>query len=256
MKKITLLTFVFAFFTTVAQNTTTGVISLNPDYSVQFDVNGSNSTVTMTMIGPENRWLGLALNSSTPGMGASGDDVIICTGNELKDYHFSGGFVTPTEDPTASDWTIQSNNESSGVRTLVATRALNTGDSFDYVFTTSTGALPLLWAWGGSLSFGQHGSGTANRGATQANFVLSTPEFAMKEFEVYPNPIVDELNFEFPDNVQYANVQVYNVLGKQITQIQLKRTFPKINTNAWASGMYVVQIITEDAVQTKRIIKQ
>ncbi len=89
-----------------------------------------------------------------------------------------------------------------------------------------------------------------------ANFVLSTPEFAMKEFEVYPNPTVDELNFEFPDNVQFANVQVYNVLGKQIMQTQLKRTVPKINTNAWASGMYVVQIITDDAVQTKRIIKQ
>ncbi|MGB0480439.1 MAG: T9SS type A sorting domain-containing protein [Flavobacteriaceae bacterium] len=36
----------------------------------------------------------------------------------------------------------------------------------------------------------------------------------------------------------------------------MKRTVPKLDTNAWASGMYVVQIITEDAVQTKRIIKQ
>ena len=78
----------------------------------------------------------------------------------------------------------------------------------------------------------------------------------MKEFEVYPNPTVGTLNFEFPDNMQSANVQVYNVLGKQIMQTQLKRTVPKINTNAWATGMYVVQIITEDAVQTKRIIKQ
>jgi hypothetical protein len=56
--------------------------------------------------------------------------------------------------------------------------------------------------------------------------------------------------------VQSANVQVYNILGNQITQTQLKRTVPKLDTNAWASGMYVVQIITEDAVQTKRIIKQ
>jgi hypothetical protein len=39
-------------------------------------------------------------------------------------------------------------------------------------------------------------------------------------------------------------------------QTQLNRTIPKINTNAWASGMYVVQIVTDNAVQTKRVIKQ
>jgi endoglucanase len=96
----------------------------------------------------------------------------------------------------------------------------------------------------------------ANRGGAQANFTLSSADYFQKEFKIYPNPTVDELNFEFPDNVQSANVQVYNILGKQITQTQLKRTVPKLDTNAWASGMYVVQIITEDAVQTKRIIKQ
>ena len=85
---------------------------------------------------------------------------------------------------------------------------------------------------------------------------MSTSDVIQKSFEIYPNPTVDELNFEFPDNVQSANVQVYNILGNQITQTQLKRTVPKLDTNAWASGVYVVQIITEDAVQTKRIIKQ
>jgi len=172
----------------------------------------------------------------------------------LNDYYMTGDNAKPN--PDTNQWNVEPEDVTSGVVTIVATRVLNTGESTDHVFTNSTGTIPLLWAWGSSLELSYHGFGTANRGGAQANFVLSTPEFAMKEFEVYPNPTVDELNFEFPDNVQSANVQVYNVLGKQIMQTQLNRTVPKINTNAWASGMYVVQIITEDAVQTKRIIKQ
>ncbi|MDG1779172.1 MAG: T9SS type A sorting domain-containing protein [Flavobacteriaceae bacterium] len=255
MKKITLLLFVFAFFTTVAQNTTTGPIQLGgPDFTVQFDVNGSNNTVTMTMIGPTNRWLGVAINPSASGMGASGDDVIIFSESGLNDYYMTGGNAEPN--PDTNQWNVEPEDVTSGVVTIVATRVLNTGESTDHVFTNSTGTIPLLWAWGSSLELSYHGFGTANRGGAQANFTLSSPDYVLKEFEVYPNPTVSELNFDFPSNVQSANVQVYNVLGKQIMQTQLNRTFPKMNTNAWTSGIYVVQIITEDAVQTKRIIKQ
>lgn len=252
MKKITLLLFVFAFLTTVAQTTTTGTIQLASNFTVQFDVNGSNNTVTMTMIGPTNRWLGIALDvNQGNSMGSGGEDVVLFLGSELRNASLTGSFGSPSTD-TNQDWSLDSSSTSNGLTTVVGSRDLSTSNPNDYVFTTNAVQIPILWAYGSSFALNGH----ANRGGTQANFVLSTPEFAMKEFEVYPNPTVDELNFEFPDNMQSANVQVYNVLGKQIMQTQLKRTVPKINTNAWASGMYVVQIITDDAVQTKRIIKQ
>jgi hypothetical protein len=86
---------------------------------------------------------------------------------------------------------------------------------------------------------------------------LGTPYINIEsDFKVYPNPTINELNFEFPQNIQSANVQVYNVLGKQILQKTLKKTYPKLNTSSWASGMYVVQIVTDNAVQTKRVVKQ
>jgi len=252
MKKITLLLLVFTFFISQAQSTTTGEITLTPGFTVQFDVDGPNDTVTMTMVGPSNVWLGVALDVSTGNsMGFGGEDVILYNINGLVDAKLTGSQDEPNPNESQS-WTVISNAAPGSVRTIVATRALDTGDSADYVFTTNTGNLNLLWAKGNGLSMGYH----ANRGGAQANFTLSSADYFQKEFKIYPNPTVDELNFEFPDNVQSANVQVYNILGKQITQTQLKRTVPKLDTNAWASGMYVVQIITEDAVQTKRIIKQ
>lgn len=252
MKKITLLLLVFTFFISQAQSTTTGEITLTPGFTVQFDVDGPNDTVTMTMVGPSNVWLGVALDVSTGNsMGFGGEDVILYNINGLVDAKLTGSQNEPNPNES-QNWTVISNAAPGSVRTIVATRALDTGDSADYVFTTNTGNLNLLWAKGSGLSMGYH----ANRGGAQANFTLSSADYFQKEFKIYPNPTVDELNFEFPDNVQSANVQVYNILGKQITQTQLKRTVPKLDTNAWASGIYVVQIITEDAVQTKRIIKQ
>jgi hypothetical protein len=244
--------FFFTFFISQAQSTTTGEITLTPGFTVQFDVDGPNDTVTMTMVGPSNVWLGVALDVSTGNsMGFGGEDVILYNSNGLVDAKLTGSQNEPNPNES-QNWTVISNAAPGSVRTIVATRALDTGDSADYVFTTNTGNLNLLWAKGNGLSMGYH----ANKGGAQANFTLSSADYFQKEFKIYPNPTVDELNFEFPDNVQSANVQVYNILGKQITQTQLKRTVPKLDTNAWASGMYVVQIITEDAVQTKRIIKQ
>ena len=252
MKKITLLLLVFTFFISQAQSTTTGEITLTPGFTVQFDVDGPNDTVTMTMVGPSNVWLGVALDVSTGNsMGFGGEDVILYNSNGLVDAKLTGSQNEPNPNES-QNWTVISNAAPGSVRTIVATRALDTGDSADYVFTTNTGNLNLLWAKGNGLSMGYH----ANKGGAQANFTLSSADYFQKEFKIYPNPTVDELNFEFPDNVQSANVQVYNILGNQITQTQLKRTVPKLDTNAWASGIYVVQIITEDAVQTKRIIKQ
>lgn len=252
MRKITLLLLVFTFFISQAQSTTTGEITLTPGFTVQFDVDGPNDTVTMTMVGPSNVWLGVALDVSTGNsMGFGGEDVILYNSNGLVDAKLTGSQNEPNPNES-QNWTVISNAAPGSVRTIVATRALDTGDSADYVFTTNTGNLNLLWAKGNGLSMGYH----ANRGGAQANFTLSSADYFQKEFKIYPNPTVDELNFEFPDNVQSANVQVYNILGKQIMQTQLKRTVPKLNTSSWASGMYVVQIITEDAVQTKRIIKQ
>ena len=248
MKKITLLLNLLIFIKAFTQSTTTGEFTLTPGFTIQFDYDDTNQEVNMTLKGPSDVWLGVGIDAQS--MEYTNADVIIYTNSGLKDYYLDGDNATPSLD--TNNWTLLSNNVITGERTIVASRPSNTGESTDYNFTSFVGSIPIIWAKGSDLSFGYH----SGRGTAILPFVLSTSDVIQKSFEIYPNPTVDELNFEFPDNVQSANVQVYNILGNQITQTQLKRTVPKLDTNAWASGMYVVQIITEDAVQTKRIIKQ
>lgn len=248
MKKISLLFCLLLFCISFSQSTTTGEFTVTPGFTVQFDYDDTNQEVTMTLKGPSDVWLGVGMDAQS--MDYTNADVIIYSSSGLKDYYLDGDNAPPSLD--TNNWTLLSNNVIAGERTIVASRPSNTGESTDYNFTSFVGSIPIIWAKGSDLSFGYH----SGRGTAILPFVLSTSDVIQKSFEIYPNPTVDELNFEFPDNVQSANVQVYNILGNQITQTQLKRTVPKLDTNAWASGMYVVQIITEDAVQTKRIIKQ
>ena len=146
MKKITFIITLLITSLAFAQNVSTGVVNLTSDFTVQFDVNGSTNQVTMTMVGPSTVWLGVALNTASGNsMGSGGEDAIIYSSSGLSDRNMTGGTNAPNVD-ASQDWTELSNTVTSGVRTIVATRALNTGDSNDYVFTTSSTTLPLLWA--------------------------------------------------------------------------------------------------------------
>ncbi len=253
MKKITFILTLLISSYGFAQNVSTGVVNLGgSDFTVNFQVNGTTNKVTMTMVGPSTVWLAVALNTSAGDtMGAGGEDVILYDSTGLKDRNLTGGQNAPNVD-ASQDWIQSSNTVTSGVRTIVATRDLNTNDSNDYVFTTTNNtALPLLWAKGSSLTLGYHGA----RGGTTST--LGTETIAvMPEFDVYPNPADLELNVKFPASIQKATVAVYSVLGSLVFQAEMDQWNSKINTSEWSSGIFIVNINTPDFSQTKRIIKK
>lgn len=254
MKKITLILSLLISAYGFAQNTSTGVVTLNANagFTVQFDVNGTTDIVTMTMVGPSNVWLAVALNTTGGNsMGAGGEDVILYDSTGLKDRNLTGAQNAPNVD-ASQDWTQSSNTVTSGVRTIVATRDLDTNDSNDYVFpTTNNSALPLLWAYGSGTNLAYH----ASRGATAST--LSTETIALTpEFNIYPNPVTNELSVEFPSAVTQATISVYSVLGTLVYSSTMDQWNSKINTSEWNTGVYLMNINAANFSQTKRIIKQ
>jgi hypothetical protein len=254
MKKITLILSLLISAYGFAQNTSTGVVTLNANagFTVQFDVNGTTDIVTMTMVGPSNVWLAVALNTTGGNsMGAGGEDVILYDSTGLKDRNLTGAQNAPNVD-ASQDWTQSSNTVTSGVRTIVATRDLDTNDSNDYVFTTTNNsALPLLWAYGSGTNLAYH----ASRGATAST--LSTETIALTpEFNIYPNPVTNELSVEFPSAVTQATISVYSVLGTLVYSSTMDQWNSKINTSEWNTGVYLMNINAANFSQTKRIIKQ
>jgi len=153
MKKITLALFSFVMMTMSfqAQTYSTGVINLSSTSGLEFtsQIDITSTEVTLTLIGPGDRWLGLGFDATNM-LGQT--DVVIFDGTNLTDRTFTGGRATPTLD-TNQDWSISSNTLSSGVRTLVATRALDTGETNDYDFVANAGSINLVWARGNGATF-------------------------------------------------------------------------------------------------------
>uniref|UniRef100_UPI0037BEE87F T9SS type A sorting domain-containing protein n=1 Tax=Flavobacterium sp. TaxID=239 RepID=UPI0037BEE87F len=241
MKKILLFTLILFGMSATAQNHTTGVINLTTGYTVKFDTN--STTVTMTLVGPSDKWLGLGFGMTS--MFTSGDGVIASGPSAtLTDRNFTGSGSTPNTD-SSQNWTTTSNTVAGTVRTIVATRALSTGDTSgsDFTFTNSTASINLIWALGSSLTLAQHQS----RGSgVSGTFALSTDSFAMAGFKLYPNPADDIFAIELPNDIETITVKIFDILGKEVMQKEISKLENKINTSNLSPGNYLVKVIFED----------
>ena len=148
MKTKSLFLFFLGFsFLSFAQSFTTGIVNLSSTpglaMSVKLDI---SSNVTMTLVGPSDRWFALGFGAQN--MEAETDVVAVNSAGTLSSFDAKLiGYAAPVADPL-QNWTITSNQVVSGVRTIVATRPLDTGDANDYTFSAEEGTLSLIWARG------------------------------------------------------------------------------------------------------------
>ena len=116
-----------------AQQKSTGVVTLSTNMAATLTLDNGTSTATLSLTGPNDRWFALQFGSFTGGM-AAGSDLVYWDNVTLVDARHVGIGSTPTTDAT-NNWTITSNlnnSPSAGLRTIVATRAFNTGDANDF----------------------------------------------------------------------------------------------------------------------------
>lgn len=252
MKKFLLFTLFLSSISVFAQNYSTGTITLTSGYTVKFDTN--STTVTMTLVGPSDKWLGLGFGMTT--MSQTGDGVIVSgTTPTLTDRNFTGSTSTPNSDAT-QNWTTVSNVVVGSVRTVLATRPLSTSDiaGLDHVFTNAPTPINLIWALGSSLTLAYHG-GTRGNGII-GNFTLSTDSFSMAGFVLYPNPADEIFAIELPNNVENISVKIFDVLGKEVMQKDISKLENKINTSDLSPGNYLVKVIFDDKSYATTLIIQ
>lgn len=125
----------------------------------------TTTDITVTVQGPSDRYLAFGFGT---GM-ATGNDAIIWstlgTGAaplQLRDHRMIGQGNEPSVD-AQQDWTVVSNTVNAGNRTIVLTRALNTGDANDVTFNFSATTQNLFWAKSASASNQLVYHGASNR---------------------------------------------------------------------------------------------
>ena len=77
--------------------------------------------------------------------------------------------------------------------------------------------------------------------------------------KVYPNPFISSLNLELDwINIETTTVRIFNIIGKQIYSETIEAGVIKINidTNSFEKGIYFVEIINGNQIDTQRVIKR
>jgi hypothetical protein len=262
MKKITLALIGFytlIFSSVYAQTYSTGVIELLNDgdlYTAEIDV--TSSLVTLTLSGPDGRYLGLGFGVQS--MTTDGDVVIFLNDGTFKltDRYFgdngsgSGINVVPILD-TNQDWSIVSNTLNGNQRTIIATRLPDTGDTRDYVFSTSDTSIDLVWSIGFDYGLFYHGP---TRGKTMQSFTLSNPEVALNDFKISPNPAKSKVTISLPNGATNVKLDVFDVLGKKVMTRNLSSLNSTFDVSKWNTGIYLMRITSDNGTQTKRFVKQ
>ncbi|RMB61047.1 T9SS C-terminal target domain-containing protein [Dokdonia sinensis] len=248
MKKITLLMALLTFGISNAQ-VTTGEVVFSAGYSAQLDIDDDG--VTLTMIGPDNIWLGVGFGVTSM---TNGGDVVTYDSTGFNDRRFTGVGATPPTD--TQDWTLVSDDVSGGERTVVATRGLTGSDDTDYTFDPDDASIMLVWARSpSSLNFGAHGSN--NRGSTVVGFNLGVDDALFAQnIKLFPNPASDIVNISFVHTSERAQVEIFSVLGQSIRSQELSANESIVDISDLEAGMYILQITSENGIASKRIIKE
>nr|WP_321234192.1 T9SS type A sorting domain-containing protein [uncultured Psychroserpens sp.] len=83
---------------------------------------------------------------------------------------------------------------------------------------------------------------------------LSTDEFAINKFKVFPNPTAD--NWTISGNNPINSVTVYDILGKQVSALTSNANEVEISTRNLNSGIYFARIESVNGTETVKLIKE
>lgn len=256
MKKITLLAILAISCASFAQQKSTGNVTLSANMTANLTLNNTTSKATLTLTGPSDRWFALQFGSFAIGGGMStGQDFVYANSTTLVDGNHAGYAQFPNTD-TSQNWTVISNTEASGIRTLIAERNLSTGDANDYAFNYANTTIDFAWAKNGSAGYSLNNHG-GNRGYAidvPLSATLGVDDFSLKTSSIYPNP--SNGNFTIETKAGLDQINVYSLIGTLVETIDVKDTATTVEVSLknLQTGIYLVELKNENDKSWKKII--
>ncbi len=83
---------------------------------------------------------------------------------------------------------------------------------------------------------------------------LGMEDQSLQALSLYPNPVTNVLQINNPNNAVIKQIQVYNLLGKEVIQVQ--GNSKTINVSNLQSGVYIVKITGQEGVRSFKVVKE
>lgn len=84
--------------------------------------------------------------------------------------------------------------------------------------------------------------------------VLNVENAPIDAFTLYPNPVKDILTIK--TSIHNYTVEVYNIQGQRVFRSEHNSNNTTVNYSNFSTGIYVMRLISQDASQTVKIVKQ
>lgn len=84
---------------------------------------------------------------------------------------------------------------------------------------------------------------------------LSSEDFALNGFKIYPNPAFNELNIA-SENVEISYVKILDINGRIIKETAINNNECKINVSDLFAGVYFVNIESQKGTLVQKLVKQ
>jgi hypothetical protein len=247
MKKTLLILLLITSTSLFAQSFSTGTQTLSSGLTTSINIDNDTGTTTLMLAGPSDKWFGIGFGNSN----MNGTDILMTNGSSTLRDAYSTSNGTPQAE-ASQDWTLEVNSVVNGTRTIVASRANNTGDSNDYVFNASAGSLTVIWAIGSSTTYAYH----SIRGATALSVSLGIYENNLLSFEMYPNPVSDLLNIQLPTGTEKAEVSVFDYTGRLVSSKTISSNDTAIDVQKISKGIYMIRVAANNKIGVQRFIKK
>lgn len=80
--------------------------------------------------------------------------------------------------------------------------------------------------------------------------ILNNPEIESSPFEIMPNPAQDFISISFKKDVSFNQINIYNLNGEKV----LSSTFSKVDIQDLNSGVYIVQVVSDNNTWLEKVI--
>jgi hypothetical protein len=84
---------------------------------------------------------------------------------------------------------------------------------------------------------------------------LSFQEENVTELKIFPNPVNHILYIKVPEDFEQSNLTIHDVLGKLVLEINMTETINPIDVSSLASGLYIINLQSEQSTKTFKLIK-
>lgn len=227
---------------------TTGTVTLTGSTRT-LKIDTDPTTVTMTLTGPDTAWLGVGFGGNSM---ASVVDMFIWNSTANRDYIAPGGYAQPSPDAAGSQsWTIVSDDVSSSVRTVIATRALVSAG--DYTFLNNSSSIPIIFSQGSSTTLGYHGS-NPHAPQTLTRTALGLEDFSLNAAQVYPNPSNGNFTVSTKSTIQKINIYTQTGVFVKTISVDANSNENEVSIKALQTGVYLIELLNSTEKSWKKII--